>query len=216
MATVQDVYSAALIRLGLPADDGYVAPPDVMRTLVSTAHRDVASEMDWPELHVEGTFTVSADPPYALPAGANFIRLDWVYVLGSKLRRKQREELFRYQVNDSPVAQGEPSTYYAVGVDDGGTRVLWIAPRPANGTVVTWSYLRKPPPVYNPTDQLVIPDHLIEAVVVRTAVLIVMMRDDTAQLPVWMAEYSTTLARLRDEDIDTGSVLLPRVRQDWG
>lgn len=213
--TLQDVWDEALLIYGLPATDGYLAPIEVRRLLVSKAQRDVASQIDWPELAVEDSFTIADgdESPFTLPASENFLRLKWVYITGDSdvLLPKQRQELL--PLEDPSVGTG--SRYYAVGSDGLGKLQLWLSPNPRVGKVVRYSYIRKPPALSNPTDQLLIPDHLSEVVVARVCYLIALRKGDMDRAPMLLSEYKDTLAALRDEAIVQRGPTLPKLRGDW-
>lgn len=216
--TLASVWEAALLRYGLPADDGYLTQ-EFKRTAVSTAQRDIAGKVDWPELAVETTFTVDADPPYDLPATENFVRLQWVAVeTGSgtatsvrELIPKQRRELLQL---DQEEASRSTARYYAVVSDGLGQLKLWISPRPADDEVVRYSYIRKPAKIYNDADALLIPDHLVEAVIVRTMYHIAIRKGDIDRAQEHRGELNDMLLDLRDEVLTSRGPLRPKVRQD--
>lgn len=209
---MQDVWDEALVLVGWDADDGYLSPAVVRRTLVSRAQRDVASVIDWPELAVEGTLTYTGDPPYDLPASENFLRLRWVYVDSDPdvLMPKQRQEMLEF--DSLPV--GRPG-YYSVGSNGLGGLQLYLSPRPQEGLTIRYSYIRKPDNLANPTDPMLIPDHLIEAVVARTMYYMAIRKGDAERAGVLLSDYNDTLEKLRDEAITQRGPTVPRVRQDW-
>lgn len=217
-STLDDVFQAALVRVGLPADDGYLSPADVKRWLVSTAQRDVAAEMDWPELHVETTLTIADGDtsPVPLYGAENFLRVGWValQIPGSTdmwlLESRQRKELIPYQSWTS----GE-GCYYAVGSDGLGADVLHLAPFPQVGSTITLDYIRKPAPILNSTDQLLVPDHIIPLVEIRTAFLITVRKNNPQQGSGLLADYDRQLRILRDEANTVRGPIRPKVRQDW-
>lgn len=214
MLTLADAWDAAILRIGLPDDDGYLTQ-EFKRMAVSTAQRDVASQVDWPELSVETTFTVSGDPPYDLPALENFLRLQWVAVepegdaSPNLLIPKQRRELLGYDNQDPGYAR-----YYSVVSDGLGSLKLWIAPRPRDDEVVRYSYIRKPSPIANDTDELLVPDHLVEAIVIRTMYHIAIRKGDLERASIVQAEWQDQLRFLKDEVLTSRGPILPKVRQD--
>lgn len=212
-STMDDVWQAALVRIGLPADDGYLDDQAVKRLLVSSAQRDVAAEIDWPELAVESTFDVAADEvnPWPLPGDENFLRLQWVAAAGQLLQARQRADLVQF---DNWAASNTPSAYSVVS-DGTGQLALWISPTPKEGVTVRYSYLRKPAPVYNDTDQLLIPDHLIECVEQRTAYYMAVRKGDEDRAQRFEKEYDRSLNKLKDEVLSSRGPRIPRVRQDW-
>jgi hypothetical protein len=212
--TLADAWDAALLRIGLPEDDGYLTQ-EFKRMAVSTAQRDVASQVDWPELAGENTFTVDDDPPYDLPALENFLRLQWVAVehetdaTPTLLLPKQRRELLQYDNQDPGYAR-----YYAIVSDGLGSLKLWIAPRPRDDEVIRYSYIRKPSPIQNDTDTLIVPDHLVEAIVVRTMYHIAIRKGDMDRAAEMRVEWQEMLRFLKDEVLTSRGPLLPKVRQD--
>lgn len=211
--TLGDAWDAAVLRIGLPDDDGYLTQ-EFKRMAVSTAQRDVASQVDWPELAVETTFTVDDDPPYDLPALENFLRLQWVAVEPASgtpvlLIPKQRRELLAWDDADAGYAR-----YYAVVSDGLGSLKLWIAPRPRDDEVVRYSYIRKPSPIQNDTDALLVPDHLVEAIVVRTMYHIAVRKGDLDRAAEARVEWNEQLRFLKDEVLTGRGPILPKVRQD--
>lgn len=212
MNTLQNVWDKALLLYGLPADDGYLSPIEVRRTIVSVAQRDVASEIDWPELEVEGTLTIAGDPPFALPAAENFMRIAWVYIDGNEdvMVSKQRRELLPYETEGFGATQ-----YFAANADGLGQLQLWLAPKPRLGTVIRYAYIRKPDDLSNPTDQLLIPDHLIEAVIHRVMYYVAMLKGDLDRATVLSGQFERTLDKLRDEAVIKKGPSLPRTRKDW-
>jgi hypothetical protein len=215
-ATMADVWDAALVRIGLPSDDGYLDDQAVKRLLVSSAQRDVASEIDWPELAVETTFTIADGEvnPWPLPADEQFLRLQWVAVdgpYGGSLQARQRADLVQY---DAWTGERSPS-FYSVVSDGTGQLALWLSPSPRTGTVVRIAYTRKPAPVFNDTDQLLIPDHVIEAVEQRTAYYMAVRKGDEDRASRFEREYDRSMTKLKDEVLSSRGPRLPRVRQDW-
>lgn len=216
--TLADVWDAALLRIGLPSDDGYWTQA-FKRLAVSTAQRDVASKVDWPELAVEETFTVAGDPPYDLPADENFLRLQWVAVehgtgtatTSTLLIPKQRRDILQYD-HESPSARS--SRYYSVVSDGFGQLVLWIAPRPPDDAVVRFAYMRKPAPISNDQDELLIPDHLIEAVTTRTMYHAAVRKGDLERAGAARDEYESEMRFLNDEVLTSRGPLRPRTRED--
>lgn len=210
---MDDVWQAALVRIGLPSDDGYLDDQAVKRLLVSSAQRDVASEIDWPELAVESSFDVAADEenPWPLPGDEDFLRLQWVSVNDILLQTRQRADLVQF---DSWNATRSPS-YYSVVSDGLGQLAIWISPTPREGVTVRYSYLRKPAKLYNDTDQLAVPDHVIEAVEQRTAYYMAVRKGDEDRAQRFEREYDRSLAKLKDEVLSSRGPRLPRVRQDW-
>lgn len=216
--TLQSVWEDALLRLGLPADDGYFTQ-DFKRVAVSTAQRDVATQVDWPELAVESTFTVSGGPPYDLPQLENFLRLQWVALetgtgtatQSNLLIPKQRRDVIQY---DHETASPNTARYYSVVSDGLGALKLWIAPRPADDEVIRYAYMRKPSRIYNDSDALLIPDHLIEAVTIRTMYHAAVRKGDLDRAGESRAEWQDYLRYLKDEVLTSRGPLRPRVRQD--
>lgn len=216
--TLDDVWQEALLRVGLPETDGYLTQ-DFKRVAVSTAQRDVASHVDWPELAVESTFTVDSDGPYDLPAMENFLRLQWVAVehgtgvatRSTLLQPKQRRDLLPY---DNTPPSNQSSHYYSVVSDGLGSLKLWIAPRPADDEVVRYSYIRKPSVIYNDADALLIPDHLIEAVIVRAMYHIAIRKGDIERASELRGEWQDTLRFLKDEVLTSRGPIRPRTRED--
>jgi hypothetical protein len=196
--TLADAWDAALLRIGLPEDDGYLTQ-EFKRMAVSTAQRDVASQVDWPELAVENTF----------------LRLQWVAVehetdaTPTLLLPKQRRELLQYDNQDPGYAR-----YYAIVSDGLGSLKLWIAPRPRDDEVIRYSYIRKPSPIQNDTDTLIVPDHLVEAIVVRTMYHIAIRKGDMDRAAEMRVEWQEMLRFLKDEVLTSRGPLLPKVRQD--
>lgn len=216
--TLADVWDEALLRIGLPEDDGYLTQ-GFKRVAVSTAQRDVASQVDWPELAVEMEFTVSGDPPYDLPAMENFLRLQWVAVehgTGTAtqvnlLLPKQRRELLQY---DHQTASPNTARYYSVVSDGLGQLQLHIAPRPADDEVVRLSYIRKPTKISNDTDELIVPDHLIEAVVIRTMYHVAVRKGDLDRAAEARNEWMEQLRYLKDEVLTSRGPMRPKTRED--
>lgn len=216
--TLADVWNEALLRIGLPEDDGYLTQ-EFKRVAVSTAQRDVAAQVDWPELAVEATLTVAGSPPYDLPALENFLRLQWVAVehgegvatRSTVLIPKQRRDLLAY---DNVAASTQQARYYAVVSDGLGALKLWIAPRPADDEVVRYSYIRKPSTIFNDTDELLVPDHLTEAVVIRTMYHIAVRKGDLDRAGDARAEWQDTLRFLKDEVLTSRGPMRPRTRED--
>lgn len=210
--TLQDVWDEALVLVGWDPDDGYLSPAVVRRTLVSKAQRDVAAELDWPELTVESTLTYTGDPPYELPGSENFLRLKWVFVDGDSepLRPKQRTELLRYEGNPA----GQPS-WFAVGGNGLGGLQLWLSSKPREGLTIRYGYVRKPENLANPTDPLLVPDHLMEAVIARTMYYMALRKGDTDRAGVLLSDYESTLDDLRDEAIVQRGPAVPSTRDDW-
>jgi hypothetical protein len=215
-STMADVWDAALVRIGLPADDGYLDDQSVKRLLVSSAQRDVAAEIDWPELAVESTFTVAADEvnPWPLPADEDFLRLQWVALDGRNgglLVAAQRADLVQYDILNPTLTPA----YYAVVSDGLGQLALWLSPSPREDVTIRFSYLRKPARIYNDTDQLAIPDHLIEAVEQRTAYYMAVRKGDEGRATLFQAEYEKSMSKMKDEVLSSRGPRTPRVRQDW-
>lgn len=216
MATLDDVWQAALIRIGLPEEDGYLDDQAVKRTLVSKAQRDVASRIDWPELAVETTYTIDGTDPLDLPADENFLRLNWVAYEPTtsesyQLLPKARKDLVAFDSHD----QGNNTRYYAVTSDGLGQLQLRVSPAPRDGAVIRISYVRKPSDLLNDTDPLLIPDHIIEAVELRTAVLIALRKGDIDRASIFKSEYDDSMRFLNDEVVSHRGPYLPRTRQDW-
>lgn len=213
---MDDVWQNALIRIGLPEDDGYLDDQNVKRRIVSAAQRDVASRIDWPELAVETTYTVSGTDPLDLPADENFLRLNWVAYEPTtsesyQLMPKHRKDLVAFDSHD----QGNATRYYAVTSDGLGQLQLRVSPFPRDGATIRISYTRKPGDLLNDTDALLIPDHLIEAVELRTAVLMCLRKGDIDRASIFKGEYEDTMRYLNDEVVSHRGPLLPRTRQDW-
>jgi hypothetical protein len=207
------VWDAALLRLGLPEDDGYWSQ-EFKRLAVSTSQREVASRVDWPELAVETTFTVSGDPPYDLPADENFLRLQWVSVDGTGgalLIPKQRRDTLMYDETE-PSEAG--SRYYSLVSDGVGQLALWISPRPADDEVVRLAYMRKPAAINNDTDELQVADHMVEAIVLRTMYHAAIRKGDLDRAREVSGEFEQQMKTLNDEVLTSRGPLRPRVRQD--
>lgn len=213
---MDDVWQNALIRIGLPEGDGYLDDQDVKRRIVSAAQRDVASRIDWPELAVETTFTIDGTDPLDLPADENFLRLNWVAFEPSanesyQLAPKARKDMVAWDSHP----QGSNTRYYAVTSDGLGQLQLRLSPAPRDGATIRISYQRKPGDLLNDTDPLLIPDHLIEAVELRTVVLMALRKGDIDRANIFKGEYEDALRYLLDEVVSHRGPLLPSTRQDW-
>lgn len=218
--TLDSVWQAAILRIGLPDDDGYLTQ-DFKRVAVSTAQRDVASQVDWPELAVETTITVGAGdtPPFDLPGLENFLRLQWVAVehgtgtatQTTLLLPRQRRDLLQW---DHATPSASASRYYSVVSDGLGSLKLWVSPAPAEDEVIRFSYMRKPPQILNDADALLIPDHLVEAVVIRTMFHIAVRKGDLDRASVIRDLWEDALRYLKDEVLTSRGPMRPKTRED--
>lgn len=213
--TLADVWDAALLRLGLPEDDGYWSQ-EFKRLAVSTSQREVASRVDWPELAVETTITVADGDtnPFPLPGDENFLRLQWVSIDGTGgalLIPKQRRDTLMYDETEPSEAA---SRYYSVVSDGVGQLALWISPIPAVDEVIRISYMRKPAAINNDTDELQVADHMVEAIVLRTMYHAAIRKGDLDRAREVSQEFEVQMRTLNDEVLTSRGPLRPRVRQD--
>jgi hypothetical protein len=213
--TLADVWDAALLRLGLPEDDGYWSQ-EFKRLAVSTSQREVAARVDWPELAVETTITVADGDtnPFDLPGDENFLRLKWVSIDetgGNLLIPRDRRDTLQW--DDQDASRGT-SRYYSVVSDGLGQLALWISPIPAVDEVIRISYMRKPAPILNDTDELQVADHMVEAIVLRTMYHAAIRKGDLARASEVSGEFESQMRTLNDEVLTSRGPLRPRVRQD--
>lgn len=188
-------------RIGVPTSDRFQDSTEI-DAAINLAVDTVESEHRWPWQERATTATLTAGDP-EMPMPSDWASSRVLFIEDAELVNVAPADLYRRPL----TPQAQPDVWAIIN----GT--IYVRPTPDDAHVVTHMYYRAHSALENDSDTIDMPDRFAVAVVAKAAEHLSIREDDRSSAAAHLAEYMTTIARMRRDVRRSTGPMRVRVRE---